>query len=324
VRTWQVQELGEPADVMRLVDVAPPRPGPGEVLLDVDAVGLSFPDLLMVRGGYQVRPDLPFTPGSEAAGRVAGLGPGTDGVAVGDRVVWMHHGNLAELVLRPPDELLPVPDAMSATQAAALLVNYCTTHFALHERAGLQAGETLLVHAGAGGIGSSAIQLGRAAGALVFATAGGPEKVEVLRRLGVDLAVDYLAEDFVEAVEAATDGRGVDVVLDPVGGDVWDRSRKLVAWGGRMLVVGFASGRIPEHPTNHALLKNYSVVGAHWGASLVRDPSSLQRQWAGLCDLFAEGAVDPLVFAEMTFEEAETGLTLLSSRATTGKVVVVP
>ena len=236
----------------------------------------------------------------------------------------MHNGNLTEQVLRRSDELLPVPDAMTSTQAACLPVNYCTTWFALHDRAGLRPGETVLVHAGAGGVGSSAVQLGRAAGALVYATAGGPEKKAVLERLGVDLAIDYLAEDFVDVVKVATDGRGVDVVYDPVGGDVWDRSRKVVGWGGRMLVIGFTSGRIPEHPTNHALLKNYSVVGVHWGASLVRDPSSLHRQWAALCGLFAEGAIDPLVFAEMPFEEAAKGLALLSSRATTGKVVVVP
>jgi NADPH:quinone reductase len=324
MRIWRVHELGEPSEVLHLDETDPPRPGHGQVLVDVEAVGLNFPDLLMIRGGYQVKPSLPFTPGGEFAGTVVALGPGVEDVAEGDRVVCMAPGGLAEQAVVKVDGLLPVPDGMTATQAASLPVNYCTTLYALHERARLQPGESMLVHAGAGGIGSSAIQLGQAMGAIVLATAGGPEKKAVLEKLGVALAVDYLAEDFVEAVKEHTGGAGVDVVYDPVGGDTWDRSRKVIGWDGRMLVIGFTSGRIPDHPTNHVLLKNYSVVGVHWGASVARDPASARRQWDALCELFAEGGVDPLVFREVALEEVPEALTLLANRGTWGKVVVRP
>jgi NADPH2:quinone reductase len=236
----------------------------------------------------------------------------------------MGSGGLAEQVAVRAGGLLAVPEPMTATQAACVPVNYCTTWYALHERAKLQVGETMLVHAGAGGIGSSAIQLGQAMGATIFATAGGPEKKAVLEKLGVDLAIDYLSEDFVEVVKERTDGQGVDVIYDPVGGDTWDRSRKVIGWDGRMLVIGFTSGRIPDHPTNHVLLKNYSVVGVHWGASVARFPDSVRQQWDALCDLFAEGGIDPLVFREVPFEEVPAALTLLANRGTWGKVVVTP
>jgi len=324
MRIWRVHELGEPADVLRLEDADPPSPGQGEVLVEVEAVGLNFPDLLMIRGGYQVKPMMPFTPGGELAGRVTALGEGVEGVSVGDRVASMGSGGLAEQVAVRAGGLLAVPEPMTATQAACVPVNYCTTWYALHERAKLQVGETMLVHAGAGGIGSSAIQLGQAMGATIFATAGGPEKKAVLEKLGVDLAIDYLSEDFVEVVKERTDGQGVDVIYDPVGGDTWDRSRKVIGWDGRMLVIGFTSGRIPDHPTNHVLLKNYSVVGVHWGASVARFPDSVRQQWDALCDLFAEGGIDPLVFREVPFEEVPAALTLLANRGTWGKVVVTP
>lgn len=324
MRIWRVHELGEPADVMKLEETSAPQPGPGKLLIDVEAVGLNFPDLLQIRGGYQLKPTLPFTPGGEIAGRVAALGEGVGGPAVGTRVLWMGTGGLAEQCVAPAARCFPLPESMPSAKAAALLGNYGTTWFALHDRARLQAGEVLLVHAGAGGVGSAAIQLGKAAGAMVIATAGGPRKKQVLEQLGADVAIDYLNEDFVEVVRATTDGQGADVIYDPVGGDTFDRSRKAIAWDGRLLVIGFTSGRIPEAPANHILLKNYSVVGVHWGASLGRDPSGLRRAFDQLCLEWEKGAVDPLIGDELPLEDAAVALARLGSRESVGKLVVKP
>ncbi len=231
-------------------------------------------------------------------------------------------GALAEEALGDSRMLFEVPDSMPDGVAAAFLVTYGTAHAALHRRAGLRAGETLLVHAGAGGVGSAAIQLGVAAGARVLATAGGPEKVEVCRKLGAERAVDYRTEDFVAVVKEATGGRGADVILDPVGGDVFDRSLRCIAWEGRLLVVGFTSGRIPSAPANLVLLKNMSVVGIAWGAYLKHEPELLGRIHADLLGLYAEGKVDPLVHCVLPLEEAPRGLADLAGRRTVGKVVV--
>ena len=325
MRAWRVHELGDPTDVMRLEDVEPPTPGPGEVAVDVEAAALNFPDILLCQGKYQEKPPLPFTPGVELAGTVAALGEGVEGLSVGQRVLGgpkYGPGALAERTLAPAATLYPVPDAMPTAAAAALYITYQTGYLALHHRAAIREGETLLVHAGAGGVGSAAIQLGRAAGARVLATAGGPDKVKVCLDLGAEVAVDYRAEDFVAAVKDATGGRGADVVYDPVGGDVFDRSRKCVAFEGRILVIGFTSGRIAEAPTNHALIKNYAVVGVHWGLYHRVKPEVPRRIHDELVRLHAEGAIDPLVFRELSFEEAPAGLELLGARGTYGKVVV--
>ena len=324
MRTWRVRELGEPADVMALEHVDAPQPGASQVLLAVDALGLNFPDLLQVRGGYQNKPKLPFTPGGEIAGTVVTLGEGVTEHAVGDRVLWMGTGGLSEQVLAPARSAFPLPTSMPATKAAALLTNYGTTWFALHERAQLHPGEVLLVHAGAGGVGSAAIQLGKAAGAMVIATAGGPAKKQVLSELGADVAIDYLAEDFVDVVKDVTDGRGADVIYDPVGGDTLDRSRKVIGWDGRLLIIGFTSGRIADVPTNHVLLKNYAVLGVHWGGSLGRNPDALRQTYDALIAQWQRGAIDPLIGGELRFDQAAEGLTRLGARASVGKLVVLP
>jgi NADPH2:quinone reductase len=211
---------------------------------------------------------------------------------------------------------------MSFTAAAALLINYGTGWYALHDRGALAAGEWLLVQAGAGGVGSAAIQLGRAAGARVLATAGGEEKVALCRELGAELAVDYRTDDFVARVKEHTDGHGADVVYDPVGGDVFDASRRCVAWDARILVIGFASGRVPEIPANHVLVKSYSVVGVHFGGAVQHDTALLPRVSSELVRLHAAGAINPLVFAEVPFADVPAALALLGARGTTGKVVV--
>ncbi|HVF75149.1 MAG TPA: NADPH:quinone oxidoreductase family protein [Acidimicrobiales bacterium] len=325
MQAWRVHELGEPIDVLRLDEVDPPVPPPGHVVVEVAAAALNFPDILLCKGEYQEKPALPFTPGVEMAGTVVEVGEGVDGLAPGDRVLGaptMGPGGLAERTVAPAAALYPVPAGMSWTSAAALHVTYQTGWVALHTRAHIQPGETLLVHAGAGGVGSAAIQLGQAAGARVVATAGGADKVKVLHELGVDLAVDYRADDFVEAVKEFTDGRGADVVYDPVGGDVFDKSTKCIAFEGRLLVIGFTSGRIPQARANHVLVKNYSVVGVHWGLYNRRRPEVPRQAHEALTRLYADGLIDPLVSQVVPFDQAPAALVSLGGRGTYGKVVV--
>jgi NADPH2:quinone reductase len=319
VQAWRVHDLGEPTDVMSLDRVDDPRSGPGESLVRVETASLNFPDLLVCRGDYQERPQHPFTPGLEVCGTLVG------GPRAGERVAaltTLPAGGLAELVVVGDESVFAVPASMPSAKVAALLGTYLTSHAGLHRRARLAPGETLLVHAGAGGVGSAAIQLGKAAGAYVIATAGGPEKVEVCRRLGADLALDYVRDDFVARVKEATQGRGADVIYDPVGGDVFDRSRKCIAFEGRLLVVGFAGGRIAEAPTNHALIKNYSVVGLHFGLYRERRPDVVRQIHSELVDLWSRGLIDPLVEPELAFEQVPEGLQRLGGRGTVGKIVV--
>jgi NADPH2:quinone reductase len=325
MRAWRAHELGEAADVLHLDDVVMPAPGQGEVLIEVEAAGLNFPDVLLLRGQYQERPPLPFTPGLEVAGRVVASGPGSK-IPVGQRVVAIAsppRGGLAERVCVAAADVLPLPDGMPSPTAAAMLITYQTGYLALHRRALLRPGETLLVHGGAGGVGSAAIQLGCAAGARVIATASGAERAAVCRRLGADIAVDGTAADFVEVVKEVTRGRGADVVYDPVGGDVFDRSRRCVAFEGRILVIGFAGGRIPDVPTNHVLIKNYAVVGVHWGLYRRVLPHVVPDIHEHLVDLHREGLIDPLIGAELSFEEAPEGISMLAERRALGKIVVV-
>jgi NADPH:quinone reductase len=311
MRAWRLHELGEPTEVLKLEDVPAPE---GDVVIDVEACALNFPDILLCRGQYQVKPPLPFTPGIEVAGTVVGTG---------ERVLAIPGaGGLAEQVAAPRAAVYPIPDSLSFESAAALPTTYQTGYVALHRRAAIQPGETLLVHAGAGGVGSAAIQLGLAAGARVFATAGGPDKVEVCRKLGAELAIDYTSEDFVDQVKDATGGRGADVIYDPVGGDTFDRSRKCIAFEGRILVIGFTSGRFPEAPANHVLIKNYSVVGVHWGLYAQKMPSLPAEVHVALMRLYEEGKIDPLVSQVLPMEEAPQALAALGSRGTVGKIVV--
>jgi len=327
MRAWQVEELGEPVAVLEEVDRPQPEPGPGEVRLDVAAASLNFPDVLMCRGEYQVKPELPFTPGSEVAGTISALGDDVLDLDVGQRVLAIPqfgHGAFAEQTLASAATTYPIPDELDWAAAASMHITYQTGHLALHHRAQLHRGETLLVHAGAGGVGSAAIQLGLAAGARVFATAGGPEKVEVCRKLGAEVVIDYRADDFVAVVKGATGGDGVDVIYDPVGGDTFDRSRKCIAWEGRILVIGFTSGRIPEVPVNHVLIKNYAVVGVHWGMYNLLEPERIRHTHDLLVDLAVNGDIAPLVSEEIGGAELPAALDRLANRRTWGKVVWRP
>jgi NADPH2:quinone reductase len=324
MKALRVHELGEPEQVMVLEDRPEPELRPGDVRLRVHAASLNFPDVLMCRGEYQVKPPVPFTPGAEVAGVVEELGPGVEGIRVGDRVLAIPNfggGGFAESTTAAAAGVFPIPDSMPFAAGAALHVVYQTGHLALHQRAHLQAGETLLVHAGAGGVGSAAIQLGLAAGARVIATAGGPEKVKVLEKLGVDVALDYRENDFVDAVKEFTDGRGADVIYDPVGGDTYDRSTKCIAFEGRILIIGFTSGRFAEARTNHVLIKNYSVVGVHWALYNAMKPEVIRSTHDELVRLFEAGKIDPLISERVGLAEVPAALSRLGARGTYGKVV---
>ena len=331
MRAWRVAELGEPATVMRLEDVEPPTPGPRQLVVRVLAVPANFPDALMCRGLYQVRPELPFTPGVELCGEVVSLGAEVTGLAVGDRVVGaavLPYGGFAELALMDVATTFAAPSSLDDAQAASLYIGYQTGWFGLHRRAGLRSGETLLVHAAAGGVGSAAVQLGKAAGATVIGVVGGPEKAEVARALGADVVVDRHAEgpagDFVAVVKEHTGGRGADVVYDPVGGDTYQRSTKCVAFEGRILVIGFAGGEIQSAALNHALVKNYSIVGLHWGLYNVMDPAAVAQCHQDLTDLADRGLVRPLVSERLPLEQAADGVQRLADGTTVGRVVVTP
>ncbi len=322
MRVWRLHEVGEPIDRLVIDDVPEPTPGPGELLVSTEAAGVSFPEVLMCRGTYQMRTPIPFLPGGETAGRVIGVGEGAASHEVGDRVLWLG-GGLAERHTVRAASVWSIPASVPSPQAAAIPVNYGTTYYALHERGHLQPGQTLLVTGAAGGTGSSAIQLGRAAGARVIAVAGGPDKAAQCRELGAELVIDHRdTPDWVDLVKDATGGVGVDVAYDPVGGDTFHQVRRCMAWGGRLLVVGFVAG-IPDIPANHVLLKSYDVVGVHWGASLGRDPEALDRTMRTLLDLAAAGLVDPLVYPPYVFEQGARALQDLADRKPYGKVVVL-
>jgi NADPH:quinone reductase len=318
MRAWRVHQLGNPSEVMSLDDVDQPTPGPGQVLVKVRAAALNFPDVLMAMGMYQEKPPLPYTPGVELTGEIVGTGQRVLGSPSGGP------GAFAEYALMDAQAAFPVPEGMPDEKAASLYLTYQTGYVGLHRRAHLQSGEVLLVHAGAGGVGSAAIQLGKAAGATVIATAGGERKVEVCRQLGADHAIDYTSEDFVSVVKDVTNGRGADVIYDPVGGDVFDKSRRCIAFEGRLVVVGFTSGRIPEAPANHLLVKNYSVVGLHWGLYRTYDPAVFGTVHEELGRLWTAGSIDPLVSQALPLEEAPQALKALAERSTVGKVVLLP
>jgi len=321
MRIWRLKELGDPADQLELVDEDSPKPKAGEVLVDVEAVGLAFPDVLQCRGQYQVKSGPGFTPGGELAGRVAALGDGVDTIAVGQRVVFLGSGGLAEQITHPAGAVFPVPDGVSSETAAAIPINYCTTLYALHDRASLKADEWVLITGAAGGTGTAAIQLAKAVGAKTVAIVGGEEKVALVSGLGADVVIDHkVTPSWVDAVREATGG-GVDVAYDPVGGDTFHQVRRCMGWNGRLLVIGFVAG-IPEVATNHALLKSYSIVGVHWGASLGRYPDSLREQMSTLLEMAADGTIDPPLYPPYVFNDAATALQDLADRKTYGKVVV--
>jgi NADPH2:quinone reductase len=282
-----------------------------------------------VAGTYQQKPELPFIPGVEIAGTVIDAAP-ESGLVPGDRVLGrlrqdgIAGGGYAETAFARPQETLRMPESMPFDEGAAFFINYQTGWFGLHRRANLQPGEFLLVHAAAGGVGSAAVQLGKAAGATVIAAVGSPEKARVARELGADLVIERNQEDLVAAVKDFTKGHGADVVFDPVGGEAYERSTKCVAFEGRIVVVGFTSGQIPQARVNHVLVKNYSVVGLHWGLYQERRPELIDACALELFRLYADGGIKPHVSRRVPLEKAAGALADVAAGKTTGKTVIVP
>lgn len=323
------ERLGAGFAGVSLANVAGPDVAPGKVLIEVKAASLNFPDLLMLEGKYQYKPELPFIVGMDFAGVVERVGDGAvfaNGTPVtpGVRVAGGGKtGAFAERVAVRPEALTIVPDGVDDAQAAAYPAAYSTAQVALMERARLQSGEWLLVHGASGGVGLAAIDIGRLAGARVIATTGSADKVDALKRYGAEHVL-VVGEGFREPVKALTDGRGADVVFDPVGGDVFDESVRCIAWGGRLLVVGFAGGRIAEVKTNMPLIKGFSIVGVRAGEFGRRDPEGGQRVRDTIWSHLAEGRTHPLVHAEMPLADWREAFELMRDRKLVGKVILRP
>ena len=321
MKAWLVEQV-TPEGSMRLADLPAPVAGPGQYVIAVEAAGLNFLDSLMLQGKYQTKPPLPFTPGVEAVGRILQAGEGAT-LAVGTRVAVSGQGGYAEQMLVDAKAAFPIAGDIPAAEAVSLFgVVYGTAWHALHNRASLQPGETVLVHAGAGGVGSAAVQLAAAHGCRVLATAGGAAKVALARELGAELAIDYTTEDWVEAVRSHTKGRNADVIFDPVGGDVGEKSMRCLAWHGRYLVIGFAAGPIPHLAANRLLLKEASAVGVFWGAAATADPALRPRVNDAILKLYRDGTAKPLVRGRFALADAPAALASLAGRGSVGKVVL--
>lgn len=324
MRAIVVDRFMEPSE-LEVREAPEPELRAGTVALEVKAAGCNFFDILMCQGSYQVKPPFPFVPGAEVAGVVTAVGEGVTGFAPGDRVLASAGlGGFAERAVVPAAGTWALPDAMSFAEGAALPIIYPTSYAGLVYRARLEPGETLLVHAAAGGVGTAAVQIGKALGARVLATAGGEEKLEVARRCGADVVIDYRKEDFARRVKEETGGRGADVIYDSVGGEVFERSLKCIAWNGRLLVIGFAGGEIPSVKANRILLKNIAVVGLHWGAYVANEPERIRETFEALFALYRDGKIAPVLFHSYPLEETARALTELASRRTWGKVIIAP
>jgi NADPH2:quinone reductase len=319
MRAIQVVTLDGPRAV-RQVEIDEPQPGDGQVLIEVHAAGVTFPEVLLTHGRYQIKPPPPFVLGSEIAGVVRSA---PDGAAVkaGDRVAALSlFGGFADLALAPVDTVFPLPDGVGFPAGAALPINYLTAHFALQHRAQLTAGQTVLVHGAAGGVGTAAIQFARAHAATVIAVASTDEKAALATAAGAHHTV--APDGFLGVVKELTDGRGVDIVVDPVGGDRFTDSLRSLATEGRLLVIGFVGGDIPTVRVNRLLLNNTAVVGVAWGAYALRRPGYIQQQWADLLPLVESGALDPPIGHTLPLSEAAEALALMDERRAVGKVVL--
>lgn len=322
MRAQVVHELGG-IESLRWEEVPDPDVPPGHVEIAVRAAALNFPDLLIIQGLYQIRPELPFSPGAEAAGDVVSVGEGVSGISVGDRVIaYGSHGTMAERFVAPAAAVFRLPDQLSYAVGSAITLAYATSYHALFDRARLESGETLLVTGATGGVGSAAVQLGKAAGARVIAAVGSESKTGEARRLGADEVVVYGSSPLKDQVKALTGGSGADVVYDPVGGDVFLETLRCVAWEGRILVVGFASGSIPEAPMNLPLLKGCSIVGVFWGEFARRDPAANAANMDRILEMVVDGRIDPLISVTFPLASAADALRLLAARQAIGKVVL--
>ena len=312
-------------ELLTVEDIAAPVPKAGEVLVNVKAAGINFPDALIIQNKYQFKPALPFTPGGELAGVVAAVGDGVTRVRVGDAVIgFTGWGAFAEQAVLPAEGLVPMPEGMPFEIAGSFLMTYGTSWHALKDRAQLQAGETVLVLGAAGGIGIAAIEIAKALGARVIAAASSAEKLKICRAKGADETIDYVREDLRERLKALTGGRGVDVVCDPVGGKFTEPALRSLAWRGRLLVIGFADGEIPRLPLNLPLLKGCAIVGVFWGDFLKREPDAAAADLRELSRLYAQSSIAPLVSLRCPLEGAGGAIEALMKRQVMGKVVVLP
>ena len=323
MRAMLCRAFGGPEN-LELAETEAPSAGPGEVLIAVAAAGVNYADTLMLAGEYQEKPPFPFSPGLEIAGRVEAVGEGVDRIAPGDRVMAVtDHGGFAELAVAREADVYPLPITMDYETAAGFPIIYGTGHAALVWRGALEPGETLLVHAAAGGVGLAAVEIGKALGAKVIATAGGPDKLAVATAHGADAAIDYRTEDIRERVKALTEGRGADVVFDPVGGDVFDASLRATAWSGRLLIIGFAAGRVPQIPANILMVKNLSAIGLYWGSYRKHQPQRLAVAFEELFAWYEAGRLNPLVSEAYELARAPEALRDLRERRSTGKLVLI-
>lgn len=302
---------------------APPDPGPGQVKLRLRAAGLNFADLLMVGGTYQEKPTLPFSPGLEAAGEVIAVGPGVTRVAPGDRVLaLLDHGGFAEQALAREADVHKLPDGLDDATAAGFAIAYGTAHGALRWRAGLEPGETVLIHGAGGGVGLAAVEVAKAMGATVIATAGDAGKLAIAREHGADHLIDYKTEALRGRVKAICRGGGVDVVYDPVGGEVFDQSLRCMSWCGRLVLIGFASGTVPPIPANILLVKNLTVLGLYWGSYRRHRPNLVAEAFAELFAWHEAGKLRPHISHSLDLDRAREALDLIKTRRSTGKVVL--
>ena len=312
-----------PPETLTFEELPSPRPGPGEVVVTVKAASVNFPDVLIIQDKYQVKPPLPFSPGSELAGVVKEVGPDVSEFKPGDKVIaYTTYGAFAEEVKTEASRLLPMPEGMDYPSAAAFLVTYGTSDHALRDRGGLKAGETVLVLGAAGGVGLAAIEIGKALGARVIACASSEEKLAVCREHGADASINYAAEGLRERIKSLTAGRGVDVVYDAVGGPYTEPAFRSLAWRGRLLVVGFAAGDIPKLPLNLALLKGASVVGVFWGDFTKREPKQFAESVHQLGQWFRDGKLRPHVSQTFPLRLAAEALKLMAARQVKGKLVL--
>lgn len=322
MRAIVVNQYGPP-ETLTLGELPAPALTPDGVRIRVRASSVNFADTLLIQGQYQERPPFPYSPGLEVAGDVLEVGAQVRAIRPGQRVAALvGYGGFAEQVVAPAAAVLPIPDTLDYVTAAAFVVAYGTSHVALVHRARLQAGETLLVHGAAGGVGLTAVELGHLLGARVIATASTPEKRALAASYGADVTIDPQQEDLRARIKALTAGRGADVIYDPVGGDLFDQSLRCVAWEGRIIVVGFASGRIPSVPVNLTLVKNCSVIGLYWGAYLRHDPAVIGRSLQQLLAWYEAGRLRPHISATYPLEQAADALRALLARQTTGKIVL--
>jgi len=324
MRAVRIHELNGPS-ALRVDEVPDPVVAAGQVLIEVKAAGVNFPDILQTRGMYQFKPTPPFSPGGEAAGIVRAIGDGVKSVAVGDRVAaTVLYGAYAELLVVPELAVVKLPDEVPFDVGAATLLTYATTYHALSDRAALQKGETMLVLGAAGGVGIAAVELGQLMGARVIAAASSLEKLAFCRAHGASYTIDYSKEDLKAQVKDITKGGGVDVVYDPVGGPLAEQALRGMAWQGRYLVVGFASGEIPKIPLNLVLLKGCQVVGVFWGNFAMRDPAKNRAHAQQIFKWIADGRLRPAIDATLKFSEAAEALGRLEQRLVKGKIVLVP